>query len=406
MADVDTAQKNPGAMVCAGCGLDVTHVPHVTASQGRYFCNSCHAYHVETTANPPVVRHQPIVPKPSPPAEPDPVPNRAPVSESAAIPVPPTAAADADIYALADEPPADPTSKPAFDRTAEPGSAAPAAKAKPIELDSPEDSEKFTEFVGCADCRNIFLEDQVSYIDGAFLCAQCAAKRPAAPPEEHAEAPADRDVDAAKASAAMDSLRFKLRAFAPAARWSAVLAAGAFVILLVVIFGFHIDPLSIFYATRERLPLTVGTAAALVLTFTTMAQATLLLVSMIIADQLFGGLDFGKLEHAMAKAVVITLCGNTVGFLIPGLLWGILYLFIRPTIFLVGLVALFRLAKVEAVVVSIANSVLTLILLMFAGILFWHLFGPELLKAAHSSAVTGSSAAKQMQKLKGIIQQG
>ncbi len=463
---------------CAGCGLNVSHMPYVTDRRGRTFCHSCHAYQEHEAAHPPVIPYQkpPVVTiletqrkvvapaKPLPEAEPEPAETPPPVAPPAAPEVrsahetrarlvaeayegEPHPAAQQEAFPAVPKSlrrkttsqftplPADASPEPApapaapparkddpadesgiYDLVEEPepppglgsgsGPDATATAADGLSTDPPrlpemaplppnvitaangqpsgqpsirpvgdglvahvEDQESPT-LLACADCHQIFPEREVHNYDGEFLCEACATARNLPPPA------VQRALEAkAKRGPVKPDRAEVVQAWKLAGIRILLLMAGTFGLLLIIIMGFHMDPVNLFYATVHKLPLGESLFVAAGLAVLTIFQAVVLLASMVLGSYLFNGLDFGRLETAITKATVIILLGNTAAFLVPGLIWGILLLVLRPVIFIGGLMFLFRVEKNEAFAVSCANSVFTVLLLVVGGITFVRVFG-------------------------------
>lgn len=342
--------------ICCMCRKDISQVRRIKDPQGHYFCEPCHAAALAkyrpapdsapvAPPAPPAANAPPAkaaaAPKAAPKAAQQPV---APPKTVAAKVTPPVIAAAAEAMSMELELDVEPEAK-----------APPAAEGDIFELaDDPAHPPKpaapaavpSDEKAACSGCKKIVPASEVKLIDDEFLCGACQAKRGKTLGYAQAEP------DGKSAAVVANSLLMT-------ALWIVGAIAGTYLLMLFVMLAFppavEVDTT----ATGGAAPvlgLLYKLIAAAILTFGTTMLTAALLVSMIIASAMLGGIEFGALGPTTAKGMGI--CGGILALEIAGAHagdWGMIIFLFPRIIFLVSIMLLFRLDYFEAFILGIIN---------------------------------------------------
>jgi hypothetical protein len=285
--------------VCQVCGTDVSHQKRTKDAQGRYYCEPCYRTVARRGAA----------------AAPAPIPQ--PPKKPAAIPLDD----DDGPIELADD------------------------------LKKAREPEKPQAMFGCADCKKIVPEKQIRNDDGDFVCLACFAKRrektPVAVPKKKSS------VETPEADENPET-------------WKDTLAGGAVISAGVVVLTFGIFLLlQLYMKPRGKHAIPPGGLLATVLAFSytvfVVVGAGALMVSMVLAARLLGGIDFGYIGSALWKALVVAL-GFTllIYFGSRSETLGMLGYALNGIALLVAFVVVFRIDFFEAMILSAVNFLLFL----------------------------------------------
>jgi hypothetical protein len=216
---------------------------------------------------------------------------------------------------------------------------------------------------GCADCKKIVPEKHIRNEDGDFVCMACFTRRRQAAP-----AAAPRKKLWAESEDAGDENR---------ETWKDTLLGGGIISACVVAVAFAAYFLLYLYLPPLRkgeTPPGVGYALLVggIATVFTVFGAAALMVSMVFAGRLLGGIDFGYIGSALWKSLVLVLGFGVLSFfsdryeairmLTLGFKWGLLIL---------AFVVVFRIDFFEAMILSFVNTAIFFALAFgMAGMIF------------------------------------
>jgi hypothetical protein len=288
--------------ICHICAVDVSQKKRTKDAQGRYYCEACYKAQRARAAGQ----------APAEAAEPPEKPRGIPLDDEEGV------------IELADD----------VKKTREP--------AKPEAM------------FGCADCKRIVPEKQIRNDDGDFVCLACFSKRrekaPTAMPKKKLWAETEQPDDENRET------------------WKDTLAGGAIISACVLALAFGVYLLLYLYMQPLRKgeePLGIGYASVVagIRTVFTVFQAAALMVSMVFAGRLLGGIEFGYIGSALWKSLMLVLGFSVLSFfsdryeaiwmLSQGFQWGLLIL---------AFVVLFRIDFFEAMILSFVNTAIFFVL--------------------------------------------
>jgi hypothetical protein len=289
-------ERDMAQKLCSVCGDDIASKKRVKDTRGNYYCEPCFAATRETNKQPATVGT-----------------GNAAMPASAPLSTP----ADGDgVLDLAPE------------------------REKPKE-----DANLF----GCSGCKKLVPQRQIRNVDGEFICHSCFAKRNQ--PQRAASRP----------SAAKSSKEPKdYEETANAEGWSDSLLGGMTISAAVLALSFGIMFALNYWNGSGAGSILFSSLIAGVETLFLVFKTGGLLLSMIIAAQIMGGISFGYIGSAIYKSLSLFLVLAVINFFIggPGLnMFGLGTSFIG---FAIAFMALFRIDYFEAVILSVVNTLLSL----------------------------------------------
>jgi hypothetical protein len=297
--------------VCHVCAADVSQKKRTKDSKGRYYCEACYkAQHAKATG-------AAVMGEAEPPAAAEP---------RKSVPVP---AEDDGLIELADD-------------------------LKKANAPAPEQA-----MFACLNCKKIVPEKQIRNDDGEFVCLACFAKRrqsvPSAMPRKSSFKETVGEDDENRET------------------WKDTLAGGAIisggvVLLTFVIFlmlNMFVPPVGKGAVAPSGLHATV---LAIVQTVFVVVQAGMLLVSMVLAARLLGGIDFGYIGSALWKSLALVLAFSILSFFSErSEALGMLSYALNGLVLLVAFVVIFKIDFFEAMILSAVNFLLFFVMAIALG---------------------------------------
>ncbi len=218
-------------------------------------------------------------------------------------------------------------------------------------LTPPAASASAGNLLGCGSCKKLFPESDILNVDGEFVCRVCHAQR-----GKVLSYAAPDDVGVPRGAL--------LRALGSTTATIGIAIAAAFAIVSISLF--FTEP-KLATSTWGMLGVLLGAAF---ITVVFMLETAVLMVSMLAADRIIGGIEFGTLGSAVAKSLGLIVLSNMAQAFIPS--WGLYRLAFPTIIFYLGMIILFKTDSLEATLIAVINMFanIAFMILMAAGIAF------------------------------------
>jgi hypothetical protein len=239
-----------------------------------------------------------------------------------------------------------------------------------------DDASKSTPMAACSHCKKLLPERQVRYIDGEFICNACASQRQ----QPQRSAPA-RAKPAAKAKAQSEEQASGEPGFADSLLGGGLISAGVLAASYFVFFALYQ-----FYA-EPGIEGTVACAiAAFVRSVILLFSTGGLILSMIVAARILGGISFGFLGPVLYKSILFCLGIAVMDYCVSHFeSLELLAIAFRFALILGALIALFKIDMFEAFLLAIINTGLSWVLAIVM-VMFLVIFGAAIERATDRSA--------------------
>lgn len=216
-----------------------------------------------------------------------------------------------------------------------------------------EEKPKDVPMAACSACKKLLPERQVRNVNGDFICNACFAKQNQG---KAGKLPAAGKPKMAKAAAEEESPSSEL-GFGETLMGGVLISLG----LLAAAFGLRMGLYAMMPADGDTIGGNIGWAI-----FTTLyiaISSVVLIVSMVIAAQILGGITFGYIGSALYKSVIFFIGLSTFDFFVDRIeALGLFSFGFRFVLIAVAFILLFKIDAFEAFLLSAVNTALYWIL--------------------------------------------